>query len=77
MPGVRVNVRPSSSSVSQLTGDDVEDVAAVAPVVGEVARRVLDHPDAQVADGDCLPQGLAALQTFCLMKQALHGRTCA
>ena len=39
--------------------EHVEHVAAVAPVIGEVARRILDHPDPQVADIKRAPQRFA------------------
>jgi hypothetical protein len=36
----------------------VEHVAAVAPVIGEIAGRVLDHPDAQIANIQGAPERL-------------------
>jgi hypothetical protein len=41
------------STVSQfdrdLTAEQIEHMAAVAPVVGEIARPIFDHPNAQIA----------------------------
>ena len=37
----------------------IEHVAAVAPVVGEIARRILHHPDPQIADIERAPKRFA------------------
>src|SRR3954463_10538638 len=41
----------------QFAAEDEDDVAAVAPVVGEVAGGIADHADASVADLQRAPEG--------------------
>src|SRR6476659_8956560 len=53
----------------QLALEHQQDVALLAPVVGEVARRVLDHAHAYVVEGARAPVSLAGLAR---MLGALH-----
>ena len=50
MPGISVKERPSSQVGHQLAFDAEQDVALLAPVVGDIARRILDQPHPQVAE---------------------------
>src|SRR3954452_8984591 len=45
----------------ELALQHVEHVAAVAPMVGEIARRILDHPNPEIADVERAPLGLPGL----------------
>ena len=39
----------------------IEDVASVAPMIGEVAGRVLHHPDPHIANVEGAPEGAPGL----------------
>src|SRR3954467_6115363 len=45
----------------ELTLQHVQHVAAVAPMVGEIARRIFDHPHPEIADVERAPLGLPGL----------------
>src|SRR6185503_4539338 len=55
------HVAPVGQLGMQLALEHQQDMALLAPVVGEVARRVLDHAHADVVEGARAPVGLAGL----------------
>src|SRR5215216_7536784 len=56
-------LEPERAAIAQLGVElafqHVEHMPAVAPMIGEIARRIFDHPHAQIADVERAPQRFA------------------
>ena len=60
MPGFSMNLQPSLSSVCNYALGTQEDVALDTPMISEIARRVLNHTNADVPKMLCTPVGQPA-----------------
>jgi hypothetical protein len=59
MPGLRVKVAAVTQLGIEFAFQHVKHVAAVAPMIGQIAGRVLDHPNPQLANIERAPERLA------------------
>src|SRR6476660_9042604 len=60
-PRRELELAPVAQLAVELAREHVQHVAAIAPVIGEIARRILDNPHPEIADVERAPQRLPGL----------------